>query len=172
MKNFKLMAALLVLIVGVSSSAFAHNHHWDDASGDEIPKSFGKGYAKKMARIDDGFIIFPGAEVGMGSGTLSAAVGLNVGYKYDLFFIGTALKGQVVNVNRVNYQFMPYTVNICGLSYSVIPETGNTQNDKKLKGWSIGYAMGGKFVVSQMSEHDPDTDTEEEYLAFTFGFGF
>jgi len=81
----------------------------------------------------------------MGSGVLSGSLGLNIGYKSGLFLIGTSLRGQIVNIDHVNYQFIPLGLNICGLSYSLIPETGNSQNGKKLKGWSVGYAMGGKL---------------------------
>ena len=174
MKKVKLMISMLVLVVAFSSSALAYSRHWNhgDASGDHYPKSFGKGYESKMKRIDDGFIVFPGAEIGMGSGTLSAALGVNLGYKNGLFVIGTALKGQVINIDDVNYQFMPYTLNICGLSYAVIPETSNSQNDKKLKGWALGYGMGGKLTFAQMIETDPNTNTEKEYLTINIGFGF
>lgn len=163
---------MIVFISTISTSAFAHWHGGKDASWDARHKSFGEGYSEGMRRFDDGFMFFPGGEIGMGSGALTGALGINVGYKTGLFFIGTSIKGQVVNIDRVNYSFMPYTLNICGLSYSVLPETTNSQNDRKLKGQSIGFAMGGKFTIGQMTETDPDTDSEQEFLVFTFGFGF
>ncbi|MBU2646015.1 hypothetical protein KKI24_15015 [bacterium] len=174
MKNMTLMVALLALIVGFSSSASAYQGHWRerDASGDHYPKSFKEGYEYKMKRFDDGFVLFPGAEIGMGSGALSAAIGLNIGYKSGLFLIGTSLKGQVINIDHVNYAFMPYTLNVSGVSYSMIPETSNSQNDKKLKGWSIGYGMGGKLTFAQLVETDPVTQVEKEYLTINIGFGF
>ncbi len=173
MKKATLIMTLLVLIIGFSSSAFAYKRHWRewDASGDH-PKSFREGYERKMKRFDDGFLVFPGAEIGMGSGALSAALGVNVGYKKGLFVVGTALKGQVINIDHVNYSFMPYTLNICGLSYSVIPETSNSQNDKKLKGSFIGYGMGGKLTFGQLVESDPADNTEKEFLTINVGFGF
>ena len=76
------------------------------------------------------------------------------------------------NIDRVNYTFMPLTLNIMGLSMSVIPETSNSVNDKTLKGQSIGFAMGGKLSFSQLIETDPDTDTQNEYLVISLGFGF
>jgi hypothetical protein len=175
MKNVKMLISMFVLVVAFSSSALADGRDWrhGDASGDHHhPKSFGQGYKSKMKRIDDGFIVFPGAEFGMGSGTLSASLGVNFGYKKGLFLLGTAVKGQVVNIDHVNYTFMPATLNICGLSYSVIPETSNAQNDKKLKGWSIGYGMGGKLTFAQLIETDPVTHTEKDYLTINVGFGF
>ena len=177
MKNVKMLISLIILVAAFSSSAMAHGYrhnwrHYGDASGDHYPKSFDKGYESKMKRFDDGFVVFPGAEFGMGSGALSAALGVNFGYKKGLFLIGTSVKGQVINIDHVNYVFMPATLNICGLSYSVIPETSNTHNEKKLKGWSIGYGMGGKLTFAQLIETDPVTDTEKDYLTINIGFGF
>jgi hypothetical protein len=174
MKKVKLITSMLVMIVGFSSAAFAYKGHWHerDASSDHHPKSFRKGFQSKMKRIDDGFLVFPGAEIGMGSGTLSAALGVNMGYKKGSFVIGTALKGQVINIDHVNYTFMPYTLNISGLSYSMIPETSNSQNDKKLKGWMVGYGLGGKLTFGQLTETNPDTNTEKEFLTINVGFGF
>ena len=164
----------MALLTIVASPAFAHSRHWNDcdATGDEMPKSFKRGFSHGMKKIDDGFKVFPGAEIGTGSGALTASVGLNLGYKYGWFFAGTSLKGQVVNIDHVNYQFMPATLNIMGLSYSVIPETANSQNEKKLKGQSIGFGMGGKLSFSQLIEMDPVTDTEKEYLVISIGVGF
>jgi len=137
----------MLLMIAISSNMFAHSRNWgwQDTSGDQHPKSFQEGYERKMSRLEDGFVFFPGAEIGMGSGVLSGSLGLNIGYKSGLFLIGTSLRGQIVNIDHVNYQFIPLGLNICGLSYSLIPETGNSQNGKKLKGWSVGYAMGGKL---------------------------
>ena len=174
LKSMLIMSlSLLVLMVGFTSSAMAHKGRWHqwDASGDH-PKSFRDGYERKMKRFDDGFVVFPGAEIGMGSGALSGALGVNFGYKKGLFVVGTALKGQIVNINDVNYSFMPYTLNICGLSYSVIPETSNSQNDKKLEGWQVGYGMGGKLTFGHLVESDPDDNTEKEFLTINVGFGF
>lgn len=174
MKKVTFMLSIFLLMTSFSSGVFAHNQHWEwqDASGDQPPRSFQDGYERKMKHLEDGFIFFPGAEIGVGSGVLSASLGINIGYKSGLFLIGTSLSGQVVNIDQVNYQFIPVGLNICGLSYSVIPETGNSQNDKKLKGWSVGYAMGGKLTFSQMIETDPDTKIQKEYLTVNFGVGF
>ena len=172
MKPMKWVFAFLVTVTLISTSAYAHGHHWYDASGDEMPESFHHGFSKKMGEIDDGLICFPGAEIGTGSGALTASLGINVGVKYGLFFAGTAFKGQVVNIDHVNYRFMPATLNIMGLSYSVIPETSNSQNDKKLKGQSIGFGLGGKLTFSQLVETDPLTDSEKEFLVISLGFGF
>ena len=173
MKKVTLMLSVFLLMVSISSGVFAHNRHWGwkDASGDQPPRSFQDGYDRKMKHLEDGFIFFPGAEIGVGSGVFSGSLGINMGYKSGLFLIGTSLSGQIVNIDRVNYQFIPIGLNICGLSYSVIPETGNSQNDKKLKGWSIGYAMGGKLTFSQMIETDPDTNAQKEYSTVNFGVG-
>jgi hypothetical protein len=172
MKKLNLLLALTVFLSVTASQAFAHDWRWKDASGDEMSKPYHHGYSHKMKKIDDGFIIFPGGEIGAGTGALTASLGVNVGYKYGMFFAGTSLKGQVVNIDHVNYLFMPATLNIMGLSYSVIPETGNSQNDTTLKGQSIGIGMGGKLSFSQMVESDPVTDTEKEYLVISFGCGF
>ena len=172
MKKFNIIVALTLFLTATASQALAHDHHWRDASSDDMPKSFHHGYSHKMKKIDDGFIVFPGAEIGTGSGALTAAMGVNVGYKYRMFFVGTSLKGQVVNVDHVNYLFMPATLNIMGLSYSVIPETTNSQNDKKLKGQSVGFGLGGKLSFSQLVETDPVSDTEKEFLVISLGFGF
>ncbi len=174
MKKLMLFISTVAIITAFSPNAFAHFKHWDDhdASGDYQHKSFGDGYSYEMKQIEDGFIIFPGLEIGVGSGTLSGSLGVNVGYKIGHFLVGTSLRGQVVNIDKVNYQFIPYTINICGLSYSVIPETSNSINDKKLKGWALGYAVGGKFTFGQMVETDPNTDEEREFLTMNFGFGF
>ncbi len=173
MKNLKWIVGFLVVISMFSTTAFGFGyHHDDDGSCDTKPRSFRKGYAEKMDRIDDGFVFFPGLEIGMGSGALSASLGLNLGYKRGLFFAGTALRGQVINIDRVNYQFVPPTLNISGLSVSRIPETENSQNNRTLEGWSVGFGMGGKLSFTQLVEKDPDTDTEEEYLMIGLGFGF
>lgn len=176
MKKVKTIFSVLFISVFISSAAYADSDDcccWGkDSSDDHHEMSFKKGFSKKMSRIDDGFLIFPGAEVGFGSGALSAAVGLNVGYKYGLFAVGTSLKGQVVNIDRVNYQFVPYVINISGLSYTVIPETSNDQNNRKLKGWAVGMGMGGKLTFSQLIEEDPDNDTKEEFLMINLGVGF
>ncbi|MCP4752552.1 MAG: hypothetical protein GY866_16810 [Proteobacteria bacterium] len=172
MKNLKRLLTFLSVLTVFASPALAHGRHWHDASGDEKPKSFRHGYSHKMKMIEDGFILFPGGEIGMGSGALTASLGVNVGYKYAGFFAGTALKGQVVNIDRVSYRFMPATLNICGLSVSVIPETSNSVNDKKLKGQSIGFGLGGKLSFSHMVESDPNTDSKKEYLVISLGFGF
>jgi len=172
MKALKWMVSSLTLWLVLSSTALAFGHHWRDASGDERPASFREGYGHGMKRIDDGFLVFPGLEIGAGSGALTASLGVNLGYKRGYFFAGTALKGQVVNIDRTNYRFMPLTLNISGLSVSVIPETGNDQNDKKLKGQSIGIGFGGKLSFTQLIETDPVTDTEEEFLVISLGFGF
>lgn len=120
----------------------------------------------------DGWLVFPAAEIGMGSGTLSASLGVSLGYRSGHFMLGTSLRGQVVNIDRVNYQFMPYTINVSGLSYSLIPETGNSQNNKTLRGQSLGIGMGGKLTFGQLIEKDPDTNREQEYLTINFGVGF
>jgi hypothetical protein len=145
MRTMRRMMLTIAVLMGLSTTVFAHGHRWRDASGDEPPKSFREGYAHGIKRFDDGFVFFPGAEIGLGSGALSASLGINLGYKYGFFFAGTSLKGQVVNIDRVNYRFMPLTLNVSGLSVSLIPETGNDQNRKKLKGQSIGLGLGGKL---------------------------
>jgi len=174
MKKMLFVLTTLLLMVSMSSNMFANNRNWgwQDTSGDQYPKSFQGGYERKMSHLEDGFVFFPGAEIGMGSGALSGSLGVNIGYKSGLFLIGTSLRGQIVNIDHVNYQFIPLGLNICGLSYSLIPETGNSQNDKKLKGWSVGYAMGGKLTFSQMIETDPDTNIQKEYLTINLGVGF
>lgn len=174
MKPIKITIASLVLFIVTGSYAMADCGNWGsrDASGDECKPWFCDGDHRDKTIFDNGFIIFPGAEIGGGSDTLTAALSLNLGYKYNKFVIGTSLKGQIVNIDRVNYSFMPYTINISGLSYSVIPETANDQNDKTLKGWSIGLAMGPKLSFSQLVETDPDTDRQEEFLVIAIGAGF
>ena len=172
MKKTLYTIAFVTLTVVFAPGAFAHDGFWKDASGDRRPKSFSEGYSRKMKHFKDGVVFFPGAELGLGSGALSASLGVNAGYKSGLFFIGTSLRGQIVNIDKANYQFVPYTINICGLSYSAIPETSNSVNDRKLKGWSIGYAMGGKLTFSQLIETDPKSDTDREYLQVNFGIGF
>ena len=102
----------------------------------------------------------------MGSGTLSAAASNNIGYQIGWLIFGTALKSQVINIDRVNYWFMPNTIKLFGLSYRRIPETGNRVNDKKLEGWSKGYARGAKFTFSLLTETGPGDVIENEYLMF------
>ena len=174
MKKIKIFLPMFLVIVSFSSGAFAHDHHWDheEVSGDQRHKSFSEGYESNMKRFDDGFLFFPGGEIGFGSGLRSASLGINIGYKSGLFLIGTSLRGQVVNIDHVNYQALPFTLNIGGLSYSVIPESSNSQNDKKLQSWSLGYGMGGKFAFAQMVESDPTTSTKKEFLTLNFGYGF
>ena len=174
MKKIKMLLPMIVMLVAFSSGAFAHDHHWDheDASGDYRHKSFGEGYESGIKKFDDGFLLFAGGEIGLGLGVRSASLGLNFGYKSGLFLIGTALRGQIVNIDYVNYQTLPLTLNIGGLSYSVIPETSNSQNDKKLKGWSLGYGGGGTFTFGQLVETDPTTNTKKEYLTLNMGYGF
>jgi hypothetical protein len=172
MKNVKWVVTLLVLISAFSSTAFGFGHYRSDASCDESPRSFSHGYSEKMDQIDDGFVFFPGFEIGMGSGALTTSLGVNIGYKKGLFFAGTSLKGQVVNIDHVNYQFIPASLNISGLSVSRIPETSNSQNEKKLEGWSVGFGLGGKLSFTQLVETDPDTEIEKEYLMVSLGFGF
>lgn len=164
---------MLALLVGFSSSAFAFKRHWhdQDATGDH-PRSFRDGYKKKLSYIDDGFVVFPGAEIGMGSGALSAALGVNLGYKKGMFVVGTALKGQVINIDHVNYTFVPYVLNISGVSYTVIPETSNSRNDKKLEGWMLGYGLGGKLTFGQLIETDPTDNSKKEFLTINVGVGF
>ena len=165
---------MLVMLVAFSSGVFAHDHHWNhgDTSGDKRHKSFDEGYESSIKHFDDGFLLFPGGEIGFGTGVKSVSLGVNIGYKSGLFLIGTALRGQIVNIDYVNYQTVPLTLNICGLSYSIIPETSNSQNDKKLQGWLIGYGIGGKMTFGQLVESDPSTNTKKEFLTLTFGYGF
>jgi hypothetical protein len=174
MKPIKVTISLIVLFIATGSYAMADCRDWGrkDASGDECRPWFCDEDHRDTKLFDDGFIIFPGAEIGTGSGALTAALSLNLGYKYSKFVIGTSIKGQIINIDRANYSFMPYTINISGLSYSVIPETTNEQNDKKLKGWSIGLAMGPKLTFSQLIETDPNTDSQEEFLVIAIGAGF
>lgn len=141
-------------------------------SGDEKSRSFSRRHDFGSKHGEDGWLAFPAVELGMGSGTLSASLGVAFGYKSGHFLIGTSLRGQVVNIDRVNYQFMPYTVNVSGLSYSLIPETTNAQNNKTLRGQTLGIGMGGKLTFGQLIEKDPDTNTEQEYLTINFGTGF
>ena len=176
MKNLKRIIKwfpIVLMITTFSVPAFA----WckptrGDASRDTEVRDWHHGCHESGRFFEDGFKIFPGAEIGVGSGALSASLGVNIGYKSGWFFAGTALKGQVVNIDRVNYRFMPASLNIMGLSMSVIPETGNDQNDKKLTGQSIGFAYGGRIAFAQLKEKDPVTGTEEEYLMIQLGIGF
>jgi len=170
----KILISMIVMLAAFSQGAFAHDHHWDhgDASGDQHPKSFGEGYESAIKHFDDGVIFFPGAEIGFGSGSTSFSLGLNFGYKSGLFMIGTALKGQIVNIDHVNYQVMPLTLNLFGLSFSKFSETSNNQNDKTLRGSSLGFGLKGKLAFGQMVEYDPVTNSEKEFLTLNFGVGF
>ena len=172
MKKMKWIVALSVFLTVSASQAFAADWKWKDASGDEIRKAFCDGKPHKKEKMEDGFKFFPAIEIGQGTGASTASLGLSVGYKYGYFFMGTSLRGQVVNIDQVNYQFMPATLNLMGLSYSVIPETPNDQNEKKLKGQSIGFGFYGKLTFTQLIETDPVTDLEKDYLVVSIGLGF
>lgn len=173
MKSISQILIIAGFLIGLQTPARA-----DDAVVPELPlprdppQFFSDEYAREMGRSFSGLLIFPGVEIGMGSGTLSAALAINLGFHKGGFVIGTALKGQVINIDRVNYQFMPYTLNIIGVSYSRIPETSNNINQKTLEGWSLGYAKGGKFSFSLLTETNPVDNSKKEYLTFGLGLGF
>ena len=136
MKKIELFIVIVLLVFGSALMSMAANDEAVDIPDLGLPgnppRFFNGQNDSDSALYYAGVVIFPGIEIGMGLGTLSAAASNNIGYQIGWLIFGTALKSQVINIDRVNYWFMPNTIKLFGLSYRRIPETGNRVNDKKL----------------------------------------